>query len=192
MDLLASLGSPPLPNNAGPVAAPRDARHGGRRFTPAQRQICLLACHCPHSMRRCRSAANANMTATNSKYGWPALMKATTARAYLDDMPIAEFAATVVPFLDARTGVGCIRYTRDSIDAWIGQGGRALDTSARSERTPAAGNGDAHGMPTSHVEANINLLERLNDDDQRILAAALEATARDKGEAVEGDGPTRH
>jgi hypothetical protein len=62
------------------------------------------------------------MIAPNSKHGWAALMKAATARTYLDDMPIAEFAATVVPFLDARTGVGCIRYTRDSIDAWIGQG----------------------------------------------------------------------
>jgi hypothetical protein len=37
------------------------------------------------------------MTTTNSKHGWPALMKAATARAYLDDMPIAEFAANVVP-----------------------------------------------------------------------------------------------
>jgi hypothetical protein len=34
------------------------------------------------------------MIATNSKHGWPALMKAATARAYLDHMPIAEFAAT--------------------------------------------------------------------------------------------------
>jgi hypothetical protein len=50
----------------------------------------------------------------------------------------------------------------------------------------------AHGMPTAHLEANINLLERLNDDEQRVLAAALEAIARDKGEDVEGDGPTRH
>jgi hypothetical protein len=93
-------------------------------------------------------------------------MKATTARAYLDDMPIAEFAATVVPFLDARTGVGCIRYTRDSIDAWIGQGGRALDTSARSERTPAAGNGAV-------ATEGVDLLERFGLIAEEDLACLL-------------------
>jgi hypothetical protein len=80
------------------------------------------------------------MIASSSKHGWPALMKAATAQAYLDDMPIAEFAATVVPFLDARAGVGCIRYTRESIDAWIGQGERTdeRDTAADSARAPDA------------------------------------------------------
>jgi hypothetical protein len=54
-------------------------------------------------------------------------MKAATARAYLDDMPIAEFATTVVPFLDPRTGDGCIRYTRDSIDDRAGCTGASHD-----------------------------------------------------------------
>jgi hypothetical protein len=100
------------------------------------------------------------------RHGWPALMKAATARAYLDDMPIAEFATTVVPFLDARTGDGCVRYTRDSIDAWIGQGARALRTTASSVRAPGAGDGAV-------ATEGVDLLEPFGLITEEDLAALL-------------------
>jgi hypothetical protein len=85
-------------------------------------------------------------------------------RAYLDDMPIAEFDATVVPFLDARTGVvGCIRYTRDLIDAWIGQGERTGEPRvANLARTPDAA--ETQG---------VDLLERFGLITEEDLAALL-------------------
>jgi len=51
-------------------------------------------------------------------------MKAMTARAYLDDLPVALFDALVAPHLEARKIGRHLRYTRASIDAWIdgGQG----------------------------------------------------------------------
>jgi hypothetical protein len=129
------------------------------------------------------------MTATNSKHGWPALMKAATARAYLDNMPIAEFAATVVPFLDARTGVGCIRYTRDSIDAWIGQGGRTceLHTAAEMARAPDVdGDRDGGKSPLSKpprrggavTTEGVDLLERFGLITEEDLAALLGMTVK--------------
>lgn len=48
------------------------------------------------------------------------------------------------------------------------------------------------GMWPNKIEANINLLERLNDDEQRALAAALEAIARNQGEDAEGTARTHH
>lgn len=50
----------------------------------------------------------------------------------------------------------------------------------------------AHGKATQHLEANVNLLERLSHDEQQTLAAALEAIARDKGEDAEGTPRTHH
>jgi hypothetical protein len=56
---------------------------------------------------------------------WPALMKPTTARDYLDGMAADKFAAVVVPHLEARFVGGELRYTRKSIDDWIDRGDRA-------------------------------------------------------------------
>lgn len=56
---------------------------------------------------------------------WPVLMKPLTARAYLDDMPADKFRALVVPHLDLRNVGGEVRYTRESVDAWIDAGGGA-------------------------------------------------------------------
>lgn len=51
---------------------------------------------------------------------WPALMRESTARAYLDGLysPLA-FRAEVAPHLQARTLRGRLAYTKESIDAWI-------------------------------------------------------------------------
>ena len=70
-------------------------------------------------------------------------------------------------------------------------GNRAAPPQARVAAANALLN-RAHGLPTAHVEANVNLLDRLSDDEQRILAAALMAIARDKGEDVDGAGATHH
>jgi hypothetical protein len=123
------------------------------------------------------------MNAPNSKHGWPALMKAATARAYLDDMPIAEFAATVVPFLEARTGVGCIRYTRDSIDAWIGQGGRRGELHTAAETARARGDGAA-------VTEGVDLLERFGLITEEDLAALLGMTVKSLKNRPRSDLPT--
>ena len=56
---------------------------------------------------------------------WPALMKPTTARDYLDGMAADKFAAIVVPHLEARSVGGELRYTRRSLDDWIDRGERA-------------------------------------------------------------------
>lgn len=56
---------------------------------------------------------------------WPGLMRARTARAYLDDMSEAVFGAEVEPHLERRLAGGEIHYTRQSIDDWIDRGGRA-------------------------------------------------------------------
>ena len=57
---------------------------------------------------------------------WPALMKPTMARDYLDGMAASKFAAVVVPHLEVRFVDGELRYTPKSIDDWIddGQQGR--------------------------------------------------------------------
>lgn len=49
-----------------------------------------------------------------------------------------------------------------------------------------------YGKATTHIEANVNLLERMDAGERAILEAALEAIARDKGEAVEGTAHTTH
>lgn len=49
-----------------------------------------------------------------------------------------------------------------------------------------------YGKSTAHIEANINLLERLSPDEQQALAAALEALARDEGEDASGTARTTH
>jgi hypothetical protein len=56
---------------------------------------------------------------------WPALMKPSTARDYLDGMAANKFVAVVVPHLEARFVGGELRYTRKSIDDWIDDGHRA-------------------------------------------------------------------
>lgn len=48
------------------------------------------------------------------------------------------------------------------------------------------------GMWPNKVEATVNLLDGLSNDEQRALAAALAAIARDKGEDAEGTAPTHH
>jgi len=64
---------------------------------------------------------------------WPALMKPTTARDYLDGMAADKFAAIVVPHLEARSVGDELRYTRKSIDDWIDGG-----ASAGEPQTPDA------------------------------------------------------
>ena len=46
---------------------------------------------------------------------WPALMKPTTARDYLDGVAANKFATVVAPHLEARFVGGELRYTRKSI-----------------------------------------------------------------------------
>lgn len=48
------------------------------------------------------------------------------------------------------------------------------------------------GMWPNKVEATVNLLDGLNNDEQRTLAAALQAIARDEGEDAEGTAATHH
>lgn len=48
------------------------------------------------------------------------------------------------------------------------------------------------GMWPNKIEANVNLVENLNADEQRVVRAALEAIARDKGEDAEGPARTHH
>lgn len=48
------------------------------------------------------------------------------------------------------------------------------------------------GMWPNKIDANINLIDKLNDAEQRIIAAALAAIARDKGEDAEGTAATHH
>lgn len=48
------------------------------------------------------------------------------------------------------------------------------------------------GMWPNKIDANINLIDKLNDAEQRIVAAALAAIARDKGEDAEGATATHH
>lgn len=55
---------------------------------------------------------------------WPYLMRLSTARAYLDGMSLARFAALVAPHLETRIVGDEVRYTRHSLDAWIDAGGR--------------------------------------------------------------------
>jgi hypothetical protein len=51
---------------------------------------------------------------------WPALMRPTTARAYLDGIfSVAKFNCLVAPKLDGRMIGGTMVYTRRSIDDWI-------------------------------------------------------------------------
>ena len=76
------------------------------------------------------------------KPDWPALMLPATARAYLDDMSVAEFESTVVPFLEARAGIGCRRYTKISIDAWIDRGARASEPQSADELARRLDNDD--------------------------------------------------
>lgn len=59
---------------------------------------------------------------TRAARDWPALMRAPTARDYLDGMPLTKFNALVVPHLEARSVGGEIRFTRKSIDDWIDAG----------------------------------------------------------------------
>lgn len=51
---------------------------------------------------------------------WPALMRPSTARAYLDGLfSTAAFQAEIAPHLEARQVRGRIAYTKESLDAWI-------------------------------------------------------------------------
>jgi hypothetical protein len=54
---------------------------------------------------------------------WPGLMKSTTARAYLDEMPEPVFKAFVTPHLERKVAGNTLYFTRASIDAWILAGG---------------------------------------------------------------------
>lgn len=57
---------------------------------------------------------------------WPALMRPTTARAYLDGiLGATKFDCLVAPDLDARIIGGKLVYTRRSIDDWIERGDQA-------------------------------------------------------------------
>lgn len=49
-----------------------------------------------------------------------------------------------------------------------------------------------HGKPTQHVEANVNFLDKLSDDEQRGLLAALQALDGDAGESEDGTDATHH
>lgn len=60
-------------------------------------------------------------------------MRSTTARAYLDGMSADKFVALVVPHLETRSIGGELRYTRNSIDAWIERGGRAKEAQTSEE-----------------------------------------------------------
>lgn len=49
-----------------------------------------------------------------------------------------------------------------------------------------------YGKPKQEIEANINLFDRMSDDEQRAIAAALETISRDEGEHASGTAPTHH
>jgi hypothetical protein len=54
---------------------------------------------------------NGSAALTKRLRHWPALMKSTTARDYLDGIPADKFAAVVVPHLEARSWLkGVKRY----------------------------------------------------------------------------------
>ncbi len=56
----------------------------------------------------------------NREPDWPALMRPTTARAYLDGIvSAAKFDCLVAPNLDGRMIGDTLVYTRRSIDEWI-------------------------------------------------------------------------
>jgi hypothetical protein len=68
----------------------------------------------------------------NREPDWPALMRPTTARAYLDGIvSAAKFDCLVAPNLDGRMIGGTLVYTRRSIDDWIERG-----DGARGSQTP--------------------------------------------------------
>lgn len=50
----------------------------------------------------------------------------------------------------------------------------------------------AHGKPTQHVEAHVDLIDRLSLTEQEALAAALAAIPRDEGDAAAGAEETHH
>lgn len=95
------------------------------------------------------------------------------------------------------------KVTRDVREAAMKYSTRALQTLAtimgskkyaEAARVAAAREllNRAHGMPTTHLEANVNLLERLSATEQETLAAALATVARNQGEDAEGTPPTHH
>ncbi len=49
-----------------------------------------------------------------------------------------------------------------------------------------------YGKATTHIEANVNLLERLSEAERNALEAALELVARDQGEDAPGTARTTH
>src|SRR5580704_910515 len=77
------------------------------------------------SPQRANVPTNGCFALTKRLHNWPALMRSTTARHYLDGIAAEKFAAVVVPHLEARSVGGELRYTRRSIDDWIDHGYRA-------------------------------------------------------------------
>ena len=66
----------------------------------------------------------------NREPDWPALMRPTTARAYLDGIfSVAKFNCLVAPKLDGRMIGGTMVYTRRWIDDWIERGDGTVESS---------------------------------------------------------------
>lgn len=78
------------------------------------------------------------------------------------------------------------KYTEEAIDT--------LASIMRDKKQPAAARGSAatellnrgYGKPTQHIEANVNFLDRLSIEDQRALAAALDAVTGGEEDAAGG------
>jgi hypothetical protein len=97
------------------------------------------------------------------------------------------------PPLDARTGVGCIRYTRDSLDAWIGQG-------RSTGELHTAANGDSDDGESSLPKPSprrggaattegVDLLERFGLITEEDLAALLGMTVKSLKNRARSDLP---
>ena len=66
------------------------------------------------------SPMTAQLDSNERRSRWPALMRPSTARAYLDGLYGAKaFQAKIAPHLEARVVRGCTVYTKESLDAWI-------------------------------------------------------------------------
>lgn len=50
----------------------------------------------------------------------------------------------------------------------------------------------AHGKPTQHIEAHVDLIDRLSLTEQEALASALATLAGEPGDAAEGTEQTHH
>lgn len=77
---------------------------------------------------------------------------------------------------------------------------KALGEVVRGKKTPPAARvaaataimDRAYGKPTQHIDAHVDLIDRLGLVEQETLAAALEVIARNTGDAAEGAEETHH